>query len=168
MKGLVACLWRLRLPTPVGLLCQFECRSHQAHRCMLPHFRPPVTLSTGQQCYDSVAGPDVGRSAAGVEFLFYPSNFVVHQLEFKAHKNCRHCLVNFSSWLRRPHTTSTLPRIHIEDFVLLPKDPNWLQIFMMGHTCRWHLTISLSDYTENCLLPAIFESKSMSVTVYSP
>ena len=43
---LVSCLWRLRLPTPVGLLCQFECRSHQAHRCMLSHFRPPVTLST--------------------------------------------------------------------------------------------------------------------------
>ena len=43
---LVSCLWRLRLPTPVGWLCQFECRSHQAHRCMLPHFRPPVTLST--------------------------------------------------------------------------------------------------------------------------
>ena len=42
---LVSCLWRLWLPTPVGLLCQFECRSHQAHR-MLSNFRPPVTLST--------------------------------------------------------------------------------------------------------------------------
>ena len=42
----VSCLWRLWLPTPVGLLCQFECRSHQAHRCIFPHFRPPVTLST--------------------------------------------------------------------------------------------------------------------------
>ena len=42
----VSCLWRLRLPTSVGLLCPFECRSHQAHRCMFPHFRPPVTLST--------------------------------------------------------------------------------------------------------------------------
>ena len=43
---LVSCLWRLRLPTPIGLLCQLECRSHHAHRCMFPHFRPPVTLST--------------------------------------------------------------------------------------------------------------------------
>ena len=42
----VSCLWRLRLSTAVGLLCQFECRSHQAHRCMFPHFRPLVTLST--------------------------------------------------------------------------------------------------------------------------
>ena len=42
----VSCLWRLRLPTSVGLLCQFECRVHQAHRCVFPHFRPPVTLST--------------------------------------------------------------------------------------------------------------------------
>ena len=30
----------------VWVVCQFECRSHQAHRCMFPHFRPPVTLST--------------------------------------------------------------------------------------------------------------------------
>ena len=39
----VFCLWRLRLPTLVGLLCQFECRSHQAHQCRFPHFRPLVT-----------------------------------------------------------------------------------------------------------------------------
>ena len=39
---------------------------------------------------------------------------------------------------------------------------------MMRHTCPWHLTISLSDNTENCLLPAILERKSMYVTVYSP
>ena len=37
---------KTELPTPVELLCPFECRSHQAHRCMLSHFRPPVTLST--------------------------------------------------------------------------------------------------------------------------
>ena len=43
---LVSCLRRLRLPTSVRLLCQFECRSHQAHRCIFPHFRPPVVLST--------------------------------------------------------------------------------------------------------------------------
>ena len=43
---LVSCLRRLRLPTPIWLLCQFECRSHQAHRYMFPHFRPLVTLST--------------------------------------------------------------------------------------------------------------------------
>ena len=51
-----------------------------------------------QQCHDSVAGPDVRRSAAGAEFLFYHSNFVAHHLELKAHKNCRHRLVYFSSW----------------------------------------------------------------------
>ena len=51
-----------------------------------------------QQCRDSVAGPDVGRSAAGAEFPFYHSNFVILQLELKAHKNCRHRLVDFSSW----------------------------------------------------------------------
>ena len=38
---------------------------------------------------------------------------------------------------------------------------------MMRHTCLWHLAISLSDYTGNCLLPAILESKRMSATVYS-
>ena len=43
---LVSCLWRLWLPPPFGLLCQFECRWHQDHRCIFPNFRPPVTLST--------------------------------------------------------------------------------------------------------------------------
>ena len=37
----------------------------------------------------------------------------------------------------------------------------------MRHTCPWHFTISLSDNTENCLLPALLESKHMNVTVYS-
>ena len=120
------------------------------------------------QCHDSVAGPDVGQSAAGAAFLFYHSNFVVHQLELKACKNCCNCLAHFSSWEPRPHTTSTLPRIHIDDFVHLPNDPNWSIILMMRHTCSWHLTMSLSDYTENCLLPVILENKRMSVTVYSP
>ena len=91
---LVSCLRRLRLPTPVGLLCQFECRSHLPHRCMF-HF---AHQSPCQQCHDPVAGPDIGRSAAGAEFLFYHSNVVVHQLELKARKTCRHRLVDFSSW----------------------------------------------------------------------
>ena len=43
---LVSCLRRLRLPTPVGLLCKFECHSHQSYWCMFPHFPPPVNLST--------------------------------------------------------------------------------------------------------------------------
>ena len=51
-----------------------------------------------QQCHDSVAGPDVGRSVAGAEFLFYHSNFVVYHLKLKARKNCRHRLVDLSSW----------------------------------------------------------------------
>ena len=58
----------------------------------------PTGRSPCQQCHDSVAGPDIGRSAAGAEFLFYHSNFVVHHLELKARKNCRHRLVDFSSW----------------------------------------------------------------------
>ena len=70
-----------------------------------------------QQCHGSVAGPDVGRSAASAEFLFYHSNFVVHQLELKARENCRHRLVDFASWQPRPHNTATLPRNHINDFV---------------------------------------------------
>ena len=82
----VSCLWRLRLLTPVGLLCSFECRSHQAQWCMFPHF---AHRSHCQRCNDSVAGPDVGRSAAGIEFLVYHSNFVVHDFELKARKNCR-------------------------------------------------------------------------------
>ena len=58
----------------------------------------PTDRSPSQQYHDSVAGPNVGRSAAGAEFLFYNSNFVVHQLELKARKNCRHRLTDFSSW----------------------------------------------------------------------
>ena len=33
-----SCLWRLQLPTPVGLLCQFQCRLHQTHRCCCVSF----------------------------------------------------------------------------------------------------------------------------------
>ena len=92
---LVSCLWRLRLPTPVGLLCQFECRSHQAHSCMLPRFRPPVTPSTVSWfCCRSRCRP----VSSWCRVLFYHSNFVVHQLKLKARKNCRHRLVDFSSW----------------------------------------------------------------------
>ena len=58
----------------------------------------PTSQSPCQQCHDSVAGPDVGWSAGGAEFLFYHSNFVVHQLKLKAHKNYSHRLVDFSSW----------------------------------------------------------------------
>ena len=46
-----------------------------------------------QQCHDSVAGHGVGRSAAGVEFLFYHSNFVNHHPELKSRKNCNGHLV---------------------------------------------------------------------------
>ena len=87
-----------------------------------------------QKCHDSVAGPDVGRSAAGVEFLFNHSNFVVPHLETKA---------------RKPRTTSLYTaknRIHIYDIMHLPKDPNCLQIFMMRRTCPWHYLVSSAKY----------------------
>ena len=74
-----------------------------------------------RQCHDSAAGPDVGRWAAGVGFLFYHSNIVVHHLELEARKNCRHHLVRLFQFKPRPHSISTLPRPHIDDFVHLPK-----------------------------------------------
>ena len=48
------------------------------------------------------------------------------------------------------------------------RDLNWYPIFMIRCTCPWHLTISLSDNTENCMLPAMLESKRMNVTMYFP
>ena len=46
-----------------------------------------------QQCYDFVAGPDVSKSAAAVEFIVYHSNFVVHYFEVKACEHWYHGLV---------------------------------------------------------------------------
>ena len=162
---LVSCLWRLQLPTPVGLLCQFECRLHQAHRCMLSHFHPPVTLSTvswfccrsrcrpvSSWCRISLLPLELRRPSARTQspWKLPPPPRRLFQLVTKASQHL-YTTQDPHWWL-----------------CTLPKDPNWLQIFMMRHTCLWHLTISLSDYTENCLLPAILESKRMSVTVYSP
>ena len=77
----VSCLWRLPLPTSIGLLCSFNVvliKPIDVCFLIFAHWSPC------QQCHDSVAGLDVGRSAAGVEFLFYHSNFVVHQIQLKA------------------------------------------------------------------------------------
>ena len=92
---LASCLRRLRCPHRLGC-----CVSLNVVRIKLidVFFLIFAHRSPSQQCHDSVAGPDVGRSAAGAEFLFYYSNFVVHQLELKARKNYRHHLVGFSSW----------------------------------------------------------------------
>ena len=161
----VSCLWRLRLRTSVGLLWQFECRSHQAHRCMFPHFRPPVTLSTASWfCCRSRCRP--------------------------VSSWCRVSLLSLELRRPSPRTQSSplkLPSPPLRLFQLVTKasyhlyttqDTHWwlciftqgpkLCIFMIKHKSRWHLTTSLSDYTENCLLPAILESKPMSVPVYSP
>ena len=117
-----------------------------------------------QQCRDSVAGPDVGWSAAGIEFLVYHSNFVVHHFELKALKNCRHHPVKLGNQgLTPPLCTAQAPHRWLCTFTQGPK-----LIFMMRHTCPSHLTISLLDTIENCLLPAILENKHMNVTVYSP
>ena len=62
----------------------------------VPSFSPTGHPVNGVN--DIVAGPDVGRSAAGAEFNFYHSNFVVLHLELKARKNCHHRLVDVPNW----------------------------------------------------------------------
>ena len=94
-----------------------------------------------QQCYDSVADPDIARSAAGVKFLFYHSNFVVHHLELKARKTLPLSpRQTFQLITRASHHLYTA-QLDIGDFVHLPLVPNWLKIFMMRHTYPWYMTI---------------------------
>ena len=92
---LASCLRRLRCPHRLGCCVSLNVVRIKPIDVFFLIF---AHQSPCQQCHDSVAGPDVGRSAAGAEFLFYYSNFVVHQLELKARKNYRHHLVDFSSW----------------------------------------------------------------------
>ena len=159
----VSHIWRLRLFTSVGLLCHFLGHSHQAHRCMFPHFRPPVTLLTVSWfCCRSWCRPV--SSWCRVSLL----PLVVHHLELKARKNCRHRLVRLFQLVTKASHHIYTAQLRIGDFVHLLKDPNWLKIFMMGHSYLWHLTISLLDNIEKCLLPAILESKHISVSVYFP
>ena len=51
-----------------------------------------------QQCHDYVAGHGVGRSAAGVEFIFYHSNFVTITPNSNPVKTAAATLSDFSSW----------------------------------------------------------------------
>ena len=74
--------------------------------------RPPC-----QQCHDSVADPDRGRSAADVDFLFNHSNLAVHHVKLKARNNCRHHFVrHFQLVTKAPHHLYTA-QLHIGDCV---------------------------------------------------
>ena len=157
----VSCLWKLRFPTLFGLLCQFECRTHQANWCMFPHFRPPVALST-------------------VSWLCCRSRCRL------VSSWCRDSLLPLELYCPSPRTQSpyklSLPprqAFPVGNEGLTPPlhCPGHLYIYPRTQTgcksswwdtCPLYSTISLLDNTENCRLPAILEIKRMSVTVYSP
>ena len=74
-------------PHLLGCCVSLNAGWHQAIDVYLLIFSHQLSC---QKCHDSLAGPDVGWSVAGVEFLLYNSNFVVHHLKLKARQNC-HC-----------------------------------------------------------------------------
>ena len=121
-----------------------------------------------QQCHDSVAGPDVGRSAAGIEFLAYHSNFVVHHFELKACQKLpspprQTFPVGNQGLIPSLHCPgSTSMALYIYPSTQTGFQSSWWDTHAPG-IWQFH-----SDNTENCLLPAILESKRMNVTVYSP
>ena len=94
-----------------------------------------------QQYQDSVAGPDEGRWAAGIEFLVYHSNFVVHHFELKARENCRNRLVRL--------------------FQLATKDSHYFCTAQVPH--RWLCTFSqgpklVSNLHDETHMPLTFDN----------
>ena len=62
---------------------------------------------------------------------------------------------------QRPHISSLSSSTLIDGCVLSAKDPYLLYTSITRHTWPRHLTISLSESIENCLLVAILGSKCM-------
>ena len=94
-----------------------------------------------QQCHDSVAGPDIGRSAAGVDFLFYHSNFAIHHPELKARKNCRQHRVRFFQLLTKA-----------SHHLYTAQTPHWWPCTLTQTSCKssWWDTHALSIWQFHC------------------
>ena len=89
--------------------------SHLALQCMFAHFRSPC-----HQCHDSIAGPNVGWSAACFKFLLYHSNFVIPHFQLKARQNCRRHLVRLFPLVTKSSHHLHTAQLHTDDCVLLP------------------------------------------------
>ena len=105
-----------------------------------------------QQCHDYVAVPDVGRSAAGVGFLLYHSNFIAHRLELKAHKNGRHHLVRLFQLVTKASHHLYTAQPHIGDCAHLP----YLPKLVANLYDEAHMALTLDKFHRHKTLKIIY------------